>query len=166
MNAKNLSNIAAAAALAVAMMVGCDKSETKKSEPAAKPASASPTTMPSAADMKTDAGKATDAAAGAADSTGKAVNDAVAGATGEKPADAADAAAGESVSKAQELMTQATNYIKDNKLDLAEKALAQLDELKPKLPASYAPKIDSLHTLLDNAKKGKGLTEGLKSIGK
>jgi hypothetical protein len=42
-------------------------------------------------------------------------------------------------------------------MDLAEKALAELDKLKPQLPQSYQSKIDAAHTMFDSAKKGEGL---------
>jgi hypothetical protein len=42
--------------------------------------------------------------------------------------------------------------IKENKLDLADKALAKLDGLRAKLPAEYGPKIDQIKQALVAAK--------------
>ncbi|MGN6368107.1 MAG: hypothetical protein ACTHN5_07600 [Phycisphaerae bacterium] len=68
--------------------------------------------------------------------------------------------------QAQELMQQAYQYIKDNKMDLAEKAVAKLQEMKGSLPAEYGPRIDQLKAALDaaNVKNGK-LPGGIKLPG-
>jgi len=55
------------------------------------------------------------------------------------------------VADAQKLLDQATQYIKDNKLELADKAIKQLEDAKPKLPAEYGPKIDHLRTAFNAA---------------
>ena len=63
-------------------------------------------------------------------------------------ANAADAAKLE----AEKLLTEAGTYIKENKFDLADKAVAQLDALKPNLPAEYAPRIEQLKQAIATAK--------------
>src|SRR5689334_21163707 len=91
--------------LLAATLAGCGDNATPTAAPAPTPA---PT--PTAA---TPAAPAAPAAAAAADA-----------------ASAMDAAK----LKADQLLTDAANYVKENKLDLADKAIAGLDELKPKLP--------------------------------
>jgi hypothetical protein len=58
--------------------------------------------------------------------------------------------------EAEKLLTDAATYVKENKMDLADKALARLEELKPKLPAEYGPKIDQLKQLITTAKGAAG----------
>jgi hypothetical protein len=107
------------------------------------------------ADATTDIGAAKAADAAAPDAA-KGAADAATDAAKDAPA-AADAAAGEATAKATELINQITTYVKDNKLDLADKAVVQLEALKPQLPASYHGKIDSAKSMVDAAKKGQGL---------
>ncbi len=72
----------------------------------------------------------------------------------------------ETTSAADKLITQGIDYVKNNKLDLAQQALAKLKEMKPSLPAEYGPKIDELQTMLDAAQVGAGkLPGGLKMPG-
>jgi len=50
------------------------------------------------------------------------------------------------------LIDQATAYVKDNKLDLADSTIKQLEGMKASLPAEYQGKIDELRSLFDKAK--------------
>jgi hypothetical protein len=52
-------------------------------------------------------------------------------------------------------------YIKENKMDLAEKSLAQLEQMKSKIPVEYHPKIDQARTALNAAKSGGAKLQGL-----
>ena len=65
------------------------------------------------------------------------------------PADDAMAAA---TAKANELLQQGMTYVKENKLDLAEKALTQLEGMKGQLPPEWAPRIEQLRTAINTAK--------------
>ncbi len=56
------------------------------------------------------------------------------------------------VANAMTMIEQAKNYIQDNKLDLAEKTLEQLDKIKPSLPEAIQSQITSAHKALDLAK--------------
>lgn len=56
------------------------------------------------------------------------------------------------VAESQTLVDQAMGYIKDNKLDLAEKTLAKLDAMKASLPASIQSQIANAQKALDTAK--------------
>ncbi len=47
---------------------------------------------------------------------------------------------------------EATTYLKEHKLDLADKAVVQLEERKTSIPAEYHAKIDSLRKMIDSAK--------------
>ena len=62
----------------------------------------------------------------------------------------------------QTLLDQATQYIKENKLDMAEKSVTQLEKMKPQLPVSLQGKVESARSLLDTAKKGNSLLGGTK----
>ena len=73
------------------------------------------------------------------------------------PTQPAGAAAAATATQAQTLLDQTVTYIKENKMDLAEKSLTQLEGLKPKLPAEYHPKIDSARKAFNAAKTGQGL---------
>jgi hypothetical protein len=53
---------------------------------------------------------------------------------------------------ADQYLQDLATYIKDNKLDLADKAVAKLDEMRSKLPAEYGPKIDQIKQALAAAK--------------
>jgi hypothetical protein len=177
----------AVATVAAGLFVGCEKSETTPADSAKSAAdsakSAASDASKSANDAATsaaDAGKSAADAGGAAatnaahsageagksaaDAAGAAASNAAATVSGDKgaaaaaPADAT-AASTEAQAKATDLLTQVTTYGKENKMDLAEKALAELDKLKPQLPAEYASKIDGAHKMFDAAKSGKGLGE-------
>ena len=52
---------------------------------------------------------------------------------------------------ADKLLADAAQYVKDNKWDLANKTVAELDKSKPNLPAEYGPKIDQLKQMLATA---------------
>jgi hypothetical protein len=173
----------AVSTVAAGLFVGCEKSETKPasssgSAPAASDAAktAADSAKNSADSAKTaasDAAKsAGDAAKSAGDAAGAAASNASATISGDKaaaaaapadaatataPAEGAVAATGDAKAQATDLLTKVTTYVKENKMDLAEKALAELDKLKPQLPADYQSKIDAAHTMFDTAKKGKGL---------
>ena len=68
--------------------------------------------------------------------------------------------------QADQLMTQAYQYVKDNKLDLADQAVTKLQDMKPNLPTEYGPKIDQLKAALDAAKASGGkLPGGIKMPG-
>ena len=67
------------------------------------------------------------------------------------------AAAAATTAQAQTMLDQTITYIKENKMELAEKSLAQLEALKPKLPAAYHSKIDSVRKAFNAAKSGQGL---------
>jgi hypothetical protein len=178
----------AVSTVAAGLFVGCEKSETKPasssgSAPAASDAAktaadSAKNSADSAKGAASDAAKsAGDAAKSAGDAAGAAASNASATISGDKsgaaaaapaapadaaaaaPADSAAAATGDAKAQATDLLTKVTTYVKENKMDLAEKALAELDKLKPQLPAEYQSKIDAAHTMFDTAKKGKGLGE-------
>jgi hypothetical protein len=100
--------------------------------------------------MSNAANSAATAAKDAGTAAGNAAGNASAAAT-TAPAAASDATDAKTA-EAQKLLDQALQYIKDNKLDLADKALTQLDGMKASLPASFAPKIDDAKKLLATAK--------------
>jgi hypothetical protein len=101
-----------------------------------------------AADQAAADKQASDAAQSAADLK--------AAAAAKMTADAAAKAAAEAnTAKATSLLEQLTQYIQDNKVDLADKTLSQLDGMKDSLPASLQEKIESARTAL-NAKKTAG----------
>ena len=65
----------------------------------------------------------------------------------------------QTVSDAQALIEAATKHINENKLDLAEKALKQLDKLRADLPDSLNQKIDAAKAALTAAKAAAGKME-------
>jgi hypothetical protein len=54
--------------------------------------------------------------------------------------------------EAQKLLDQAMNYVKENKLDLAEKAVTQLEGMKASLPAAMQTQVDNARKMLNTAK--------------
>lgn len=115
--------------LAGAMVVGCEKTESKT--PAGTPsvpASGEKSSIPSAKDV----GEA-------------------AGAVASQVSDAA-------VQQAKEKLGQVMEYIKENKLDLADKALTELEGMKDKFPEAIQTQIANARSALNAAKSGKGLS--------
>ncbi len=152
-----LKRIAACAVLSVAVFAGCERADTGTgtsgtgsgagtSGTTATPAASettptTPTTMPSAAATLPDSAALTAAAQSAAQTAAT------------QPA----AAAGAVTQQAQTLLDQTVTYIKENKMDLAEKSLTQLEQLKPKLPAEWHPRVDQARKAFNAAKTGQGL---------
>jgi hypothetical protein len=72
-------------------------------------------------------------------------------------APAAEQAAGAAATaEAQTLLEQVTNYIKENKLELAEQTLNKLEAMKGRLPAEWASKIEDARKMLAAAKLAGG----------
>ncbi len=61
------------------------------------------------------------------------------------------------VEKAKPLIEQATNYIKENKYDLAQQAIDKLNEMKDHLPTSLQDQVANLQKMLDTAKGAGGV---------
>ena len=149
---KTIRMVACAAALTIGVAIaGCEKSDDAApsggtaATPSASPSSATPSQT-----AATPAAGATDTAA---DATA-----AQAAAKTEVPTTApSGAATSAEVTQAQTLLDQTVTYIKENKMDLAEKSLTQLEALKPKLPVEYHGKIDSARKAFNAAKTGQGL---------
>jgi hypothetical protein len=77
-------------------------------------------------------------------------------AVGQATAAATQSVAGDAAlasTEAQKLLDQAMAYIKENKLDLAEKAVSQLEGMKASLSPEMAKQVDNARSLLDTAKK-------------
>jgi len=145
---------AAFLAIGVSMYVGCDsKDDTTPSTPDAPKASA-------------------EGAGSAASATGGAVKDAASSASekaGEMTAaakekagemkDQASAAANNAMEEGKKKLDEVMTYIKDNKLDLAEKSLDGLEKIKSSLPEAIQSKLGEARTMLNaaKAKAGAGL---------
>lgn len=69
----------------------------------------------------------------------------------------ASESANANTAEAQKLLDQTMQYIKENKMDLADKSLTALEKMKPQLPATWGPKIDQARSSFDAAQKGAGL---------
>ena len=133
------------------MFAGCER------ENATPPAPTTTTNTQAAADAKTaaDAKIAAEAKAAAeakiaADA--KTAAEAKAAAEAKITADAAAKAADDTTAKANALLTQLLQYIKDNKVELAEKTLEQLDGMKGSLPTSLQEKVSAARTALQAQK--------------
>ena len=126
------------------VMIGCEKQDsatpTTPASPAAPP---TPPPTPSAADTPAPAIPPVTAP----DAT---------------PATAAVGAAATqaavSTAEAQKMLDQALTYIKENKLELAEKTLTQLEGMKASLPEAMQPRIAEARKLLDGAKAAGGVS--------
>jgi small-conductance mechanosensitive channel len=146
-------------ALGAALLVGCEKEETKTPTPPAAPAQPQATgtgVVPGQEEMKKAAGNAADTAEKAAGEasktagdTAKAADDAAKGA-----ADAAKATATDSdmAKEAQTLLDQVKTYIGEKKFDDADAALKKLEGMADKLPATISGQLPALRKSLDAAK--------------
>jgi hypothetical protein len=114
-----------------------------------------------ARDTAADAQDAAAAAARAPGATGKSASDAPAPA----PAGADASTSTASTTEAQKLLDQASQYIKENKWDLADQSLTKVEQMKPQLPASYGTKIDATRKLFNSAKSGSNLLGGTGATG-
>jgi gas vesicle protein len=159
------------AMLAAAMMVGCDGNDTTTpSQPPAPRQPTNPPPTPSASDTN----KATDAMKDAGTKMGDTMKDAgtkmsdTAKDAGNKASDTmkdmssstapAAGAASDASSDAQSKVAQVITYIKENKLDAADKTLKGLEDNKDSLPASVASQLPALRTQLNAAKAGGGVS--------
>ena len=153
---KTIRMVACAAALTIGLAIaGCEKSDDAApsggtaATPSASPSSATPS--------QTAATPAAGATGTAADATA-----AQAAAKTEAPTTApSGAATSAEVTQAQTLLDQTVTYIKENKMDLAEKGLTQLESMKAQIPAAYHPKIDQVRTAFNAAKSGGASLQGL-----
>ena len=170
---KTTRMMACAAALVIGVAIGgCEKSDTETTggtaaTPSASPSSATPSqtaaTPSTPTTPGTPAGTATDATAADATAAAKtAGTDATAAAQTAAKTDApttapSGVATSAEVTQAQTLLDQTVTYMKENKMDLADKSLTQLEALKPKLPVEYQSKIDSARKAFNAARAGQGL---------
>ena len=129
--------------LATAVLTGCGRENSPPPSPEQRAAAdagdkaAADTKI--AADLKTAADlKAAGDLKAAADATGA----------------AAKAAADDNAAKATSLFALLLQYTKDDKIELAEETLTQLDGMKQSLPASLQEKIESARTALAAKKAG------------
>jgi hypothetical protein len=132
-------------------VIGCEKQESAPSTPATP---ATPSTP--AAPAPSAAADSAPAAVPAAPTTPDATPAAAAAAANESATAATQAVAGNAAvgaAETQKLIDQAMAYIKDNKLDLAEKAVTQLEGMKASLSPEMAKQVDNARSLLDTAKK-------------
>lgn len=167
------------ALVGLSLVAGCEREQASNPAPAPAPtptpvpapsasadtSSPAPTTRPSFDTDRTaaDARAAGDRAAAGARS---AVDQAAAGASdaGARPGDAASpaqeqtaAAAQLTTEQAKTMLDQAVTYVKENKYDLAEKTLNQVEAHKASLPKAMQDQVGTVRTMLNTAKAGGGL---------
>jgi hypothetical protein len=129
---------AAVAVLGTVFLVGC-----KKDQPTTPP-ELSPEKTPQ---VDTNNTSIMDQAKDATSNAGDKMN-AVAGDAKTAAAGATDAV----TAQASTLIDQGMQYVKENKWDLADKTMTQLDAMKDKIPASLKPKYDQLKALYEKSK--------------
>lgn len=142
-----------AAVLGAVVLPGCQKEEATPEAP--KPAAAQSTHVevkeaPAAAAAKVgeDAAKtATDAANQAVKGANTAVEN-----TKKTVDDAASNAADSVTAAAEKKLSEVTEYIKNNKLDLADKTLKEVEANEASLPESIKEQIPTIRKTLDAAK--------------
>ena len=154
----------ACAVLAMSVLAGCEKTDdaTTPGGTAGAGASSGAATggasdATAATPGATDATAATPAAAPTPAATPDASTATPAAASDPAATQPAGAAAAATTAQAQTLLDQSIAYIKENKLDLADKSLTQLEALKPQLPAAYHSKVDAARKAFNAAKTGQGL---------
>lgn len=156
MRTQVLSVLAVSLALA---LTGCGPSDEPQGQ-AAQPSSASPP-------EQTLSEKAAELAKGATQSASEKVEAAAtaasqaAGAAKETVSEAAGAAmekgqaiAQAGIDKATALIQEVKDYIAENKIDLAEKVMGQLRQLRDSLPRALQDEIARLETMLGGAESG------------
>ncbi len=136
--------------LSGAMVVGCNSTEDKPVVPPA-PSNATQRNVDKAQDAAKDTmDNAADAAKNAANKGKDAMNDAV-----DATKDAANQAADSSsamVKEAQAKLDEAMTYIKENKLDMADKALTQVEKMKDSLTPALQTQLANARKMLDTAR--------------
>ena len=151
----------------LALTAGCEREESATTPPAgvtpATPQPAPPTTMTSttvptgSADrMASDARSTLDRAAAGAQDAAARERDA-ASAAGTAAQTQAAATAQMTSDEAKKMLDQAMSYIKENKYDLAEKTLNQVEANKAVLPKMLQDQVATVRTALTTAKAGGGL---------
>lgn len=78
----------------------------------------------------------------------------------------ANAVSATSTADAQKLLDQATQYIKENKWELADSTLKQLEAMKASLPADWAPRIDQARQAFTMAKSGSNMVPSMPAMPK
>ena len=148
-----------AAVLAGSMcVVGCEKSESTPATPAAPTAPATPKMSTPA----TEPAMTAPATPAAPASSSIAIPPPPAAAAAVAPA--ATQAVATTDAEAQKMLDEAMAYIKDNKLDLADKTVTQLEGMKSSLSPTLQSGVEKARTMLDAAKAGGGIK--LPSLGK
>ena len=132
--------LASASVAFSALVIGCD-TESDTTPPA----------TPAAGEMQP--------ATPSAPSAGDRASDLMSGATGQAR-EAAGQAAGAAEGAVSSQLDQVATYIKENKLDLAEKALDGIEKNKSTLPQSLQPRVTQLRQMLDSAKAKQTTTPG------
>ncbi len=125
------------------VIVGCESEETLPATP--EPAPQADQTEGVGGALKAAQDQAKDLTDNAGEKAGEL------GAAAKEQAGELTAAATE---KAQTLYDEAVKYIQENKLDLAEKSLTQLESMKAQLPADWQSKLASAQEMLTKAKAG------------
>ena len=147
----------AAAVIAASGLMGCGNDTTPAPTPAAPSAPAAPAApvAPATPTAETPPTPATPSAPAA-----PVIPTPPAAPTASPATPATPSATATAESQADTLIAQATQYVKDNKLDLADQAVTKLQGMKGSLPATYGPTIDNLKTMLDAAKAKNGVLPG------
>ena len=130
--------------------VGCEREySTIPAAPATKPAQVTGTAGPAAVDA---APAETRAATGSADRTN-------APASAEEALRSARPSTqpGDASQRAKALMDQAGGYIKENKWELADGAVKQLERMKDSLPSDVQQQVNTLRSMLDTNKGTGGI---------
>ncbi len=135
-----------AAVLGAAILPGCQKEEATPVAP--KPEAAHNTHVDTKEAPAADVAKAaTDAANQAAKGASAAVEDAK-----KSAAAATDGAASSLTAAAEKKLSEVGDYIKNNKLDLADKTLKEVEANEASLPESIKEQIPTIRKTLDAAK--------------
>jgi hypothetical protein len=130
-------------------LVGCEKEDATTATPPAP--QESPAAQP--------AGGALDKAAQDAAGTLTDAKKQAAGAV-ESAKEAGAEATSTIQNEAQKLLDQATQYIKENKFELADQTIAKLEGMKAQLPQTMQDAIGKARSALDTAKKAQGMMPG------
>ncbi len=128
---------------AALMLWGCDQGSSSSSAPA--PSGDSAATPAMSTEEATE--QATEQATEAAESAQKQAEQ-----MGEQAKEQADAASSEMMAKAQPLIDEAKKYLDENKYDLADKALAQVEGMNG-LPDNVMSQVKNLRSMIDAKKK-------------
>lgn len=160
-----------------ALVVGCDKNDNKPADnttaPGGNMSSGSGGAMSSGGNMSSGGGAMSSGgnmSSGGAMSSGEGRMGATTQPSGgglmsDSPTTRPSGASSDASSQAQEWLDKAVQYVKENKYDLADQALAKVEAMKDQLPPAMQTQLASARNMLQGARAKDAVTNGAQGLG-